>query len=189
MEELLEMITWSQLGIHKKPVIRRSLILFFPCKIKRERERERERGKLTSQHKNDLFASYITIHVSSEWHCIGKKCKILLEWQFHERILDEVNNNILIRHYSTQVGLLNVDGYYNFLLALFDNGVKEGFIKPGARHIVVSAPTAKELLVKMEVLPQPNQCLFTYLVVQLCLIYSKLKKDQKRDMKGKIGFK
>ena len=43
MEELLEMITWSQLGIHKKPVIRRSLILFFPCKIKRERERERER--------------------------------------------------------------------------------------------------------------------------------------------------
>ena len=75
-----------------------------------------------------------------------------------------MNNNILIRHCSTQVGLLNVDGYYNFLLALFDNGVKEGFIKPGARHIVVSAPTAKELLVKMEVLPQPNQCLFTYLV-------------------------
>ncbi|KAL8171050.1 hypothetical protein V2J09_022854 [Rumex salicifolius] len=67
MEELLEMITWSQLGIHKKPV-----------------------------------------------------------------------------------GLLNVDGYYNSLLQLFDNGVKEGFIKPNARHIVVSAPTAKELFTKME---------------------------------------
>lgn len=67
MEELLEMITWSQLGIHKKPV-----------------------------------------------------------------------------------GLLNVDGYYNSLLALFDNGVEEGFIKPGARHIIISAPTAKELLIKME---------------------------------------
>ncbi|XP_044471645.1 cytokinin riboside 5'-monophosphate phosphoribohydrolase LOG8 [Mangifera indica] len=67
MEELLEMITWSQLGIHKKPV-----------------------------------------------------------------------------------GLLNVDGYYNFLLALFDNGVEEGFIKPGARQIIISAPTAKELLEKME---------------------------------------
>ncbi|KAF7817372.1 cytokinin riboside 5'-monophosphate phosphoribohydrolase LOG8 [Senna tora] len=67
MEELLEMITWSQLGIHKKPV-----------------------------------------------------------------------------------GLLNVDGYYNCLLALFDNGVKEGFIKPGARNIVVLAPTAKELLTKLE---------------------------------------
>ncbi|OAY54121.1 cytokinin riboside 5'-monophosphate phosphoribohydrolase LOG8 [Manihot esculenta] len=67
MEELLEMITWSQLGIHKKPV-----------------------------------------------------------------------------------GLLNIDGYYNCLLALFDNGVEEGFIKPGARNIFVSAPTAKELLELME---------------------------------------
>ena len=50
-----------------------------------------------------------------------------------------------------QVGLLNVDGYYNALLALFDNGVEEGFIKPGARQIVVSAPTAKELMTKLEV--------------------------------------
>ncbi|KAF3567760.1 hypothetical protein DY000_02011294 [Brassica cretica] len=48
------------------------------------------------------------------------------------------------------VGLLNVDGYYNNLLALFDTGVEEGFIKPGARNIVVSAPSAKELLEKME---------------------------------------
>ncbi|KAG6608368.1 Cytokinin riboside 5'-monophosphate phosphoribohydrolase LOG8 [Cucurbita argyrosperma subsp. argyrosperma] len=67
MEELLEMITWAQLGIHKKPI-----------------------------------------------------------------------------------GLLNVDGYYNSLLALFDNGVVEGFIKPVAREIVISAPTAKELMEKME---------------------------------------
>ncbi|XP_061351065.1 cytokinin riboside 5'-monophosphate phosphoribohydrolase LOG8-like isoform X1 [Gastrolobium bilobum] len=67
MEELMEMITWAQLGIHKKPV-----------------------------------------------------------------------------------GLLNVDGYYNYLLALFDNGVEEGFIKPGARNIVVSASSAKELMMKME---------------------------------------
>ncbi|KAM5566074.1 hypothetical protein ABKV19_019853 [Rosa sericea] len=49
------------------------------------------------------------------------------------------------------VGLLNVDGYYNSLLSLFDNGVQEGFIKPGARDIVVSAPNAKELMVQMEV--------------------------------------
>ncbi|CAJ2675191.1 unnamed protein product [Trifolium pratense] len=67
MEELLEMITWAQLGIHKKPV-----------------------------------------------------------------------------------GLLNVDGYYNSLLALFDNGVEEGFIKPSARNIVVSASSAKELVMEME---------------------------------------
>ncbi|XAR70777.1 hypothetical protein NMG60_11027761 [Bertholletia excelsa] len=67
MEELLEMIAWSQLGIHKKPV-----------------------------------------------------------------------------------GLLNIDGYYNSLLSLFDNGVEEGFIMPSARQIVLSAPTAKELFMKME---------------------------------------
>ncbi|XP_021738971.1 cytokinin riboside 5'-monophosphate phosphoribohydrolase LOG8-like isoform X2 [Chenopodium quinoa] len=67
MEEMLEMITWAQLGIHKKPV-----------------------------------------------------------------------------------GLLNVDGYYDCLLQLFDNGVKEGFIKQDARDIVVSAPNAEELLTKME---------------------------------------
>ncbi|KAK4274563.1 hypothetical protein QN277_017764 [Acacia crassicarpa] len=48
------------------------------------------------------------------------------------------------------VGLLNVDGYYNLLLALFDNGVEEGFIWPCARNIVVSASTAKELMIKME---------------------------------------
>lgn len=63
-------------------------------------------------------------------------------------------------HYSAQVGLLNVDGYYNSLLALFDNGVVEGFIKPVAREIVISAPTAKELMEKMEVSGTlPSQCL------------------------------
>ncbi|GFY92233.1 putative lysine decarboxylase family protein [Actinidia rufa] len=50
------------------------------------------------------------------------------------------------------VGLLNdVDGYYNSLLALFDKGVEEGFIESSARHIVVSADTAEELINKMEV--------------------------------------
>lgn len=67
MEELLEMITWSQLGIHEKPV-----------------------------------------------------------------------------------GLLNVDGYYNSLLTLFDKGVEEGFIEDSARNIMISATTAEELIKKME---------------------------------------
>nr|XP_016487374.1 PREDICTED: cytokinin riboside 5'-monophosphate phosphoribohydrolase LOG8-like isoform X2 [Nicotiana tabacum] len=48
------------------------------------------------------------------------------------------------------VGLLNIDGYYDCLLGLFDKGVEEGFIKPSARNIVISASTAKELLEKME---------------------------------------
>lgn len=48
------------------------------------------------------------------------------------------------------VGLLNVDGYYNSLLAFIDKAVEEGFICPNARQIFVSAPTAKELINKLE---------------------------------------
>ncbi|KAG6519445.1 hypothetical protein ZIOFF_022939 [Zingiber officinale] len=48
------------------------------------------------------------------------------------------------------VGLLNVDGYYNSLLCFIDKAVDEGFIAPAARHIIISAPTAHELLSKLE---------------------------------------
>ncbi|KAG2238355.1 hypothetical protein Bca52824_092386 [Brassica carinata] len=66
-----------------------------------------------------------------------------------EELLEIITWSQLGIHKKT-VGLLNVDGYYNSLLALFDTGVEEGFIKPGARKIVVSASTAKELMEKME---------------------------------------
>ncbi|KAL2468527.1 Cytokinin riboside 5'-monophosphate phosphoribohydrolase LOG5 [Forsythia ovata] len=48
------------------------------------------------------------------------------------------------------VGLLNVDGYYNYLLNFIDKAVDDGFIKPSQRHIFVSAPNAKELVQKLE---------------------------------------
>lgn len=48
------------------------------------------------------------------------------------------------------VGLLNVDGYYNSLLSFIDKAVDEGFISPSARHIIVSAHTAHELMSKLE---------------------------------------
>ncbi|XP_025687117.1 cytokinin riboside 5'-monophosphate phosphoribohydrolase LOG1 isoform X1 [Arachis hypogaea] len=48
------------------------------------------------------------------------------------------------------VGLLNVDGYFNSLLTLFDKGVEEGFIDDSARHIVVIGDTSEELIKKME---------------------------------------
>ena len=47
--------------------------------------------------------------------------------------------------------MLNVDGYYNSLLSFIDKAVEEGFISPSARHIIVSALTAKELVKKLEV--------------------------------------
>ncbi|CAN6300937.1 unnamed protein product, partial [Urochloa humidicola] len=49
-----------------------------------------------------------------------------------------------------QVGLLNVDGYYDSLLAFIDQAVEEGFISPSARCIIVQAATAQELMAKLE---------------------------------------
>ena len=49
------------------------------------------------------------------------------------------------------MGLLNVDGYYNSLLSFIDKAVEEGFVSPSARQIIVSAPSAKELVKKLEV--------------------------------------
>lgn len=51
---------------------------------------------------------------------------------------------------------MNVDGYYNTLLSFIDQAVDEGFISPTARRIIVSAPTAKELVKELEVLPPCN---------------------------------
>ncbi|KAK9164662.1 hypothetical protein Syun_005564 [Stephania yunnanensis] len=48
------------------------------------------------------------------------------------------------------VGLLNVDGYYNYLLTFIDKAVDDGFIRPSQRNIIVSAPNAKELVQKLE---------------------------------------
>jgi predicted Rossmann-fold nucleotide-binding protein len=101
LEELLEVITWAQLGIHDKPVIptddRRLQVL--PDRLN------------FSLDPTDGWAARV----------------------------------------SLQVGLLNVDGYYNALLTFIDKAVEEGFINPSARRIIVLAPTAQELMDKLEV--------------------------------------
>ncbi|KAM3357372.1 cytokinin riboside 5'-monophosphate phosphoribohydrolase LOG7 [Capsicum galapagoense] len=48
------------------------------------------------------------------------------------------------------VGLLNVEEYYNSLLSFLDKAVDEGFISPIARRIIVSAPTAQQLVKQLE---------------------------------------
>ncbi|KAL7137214.1 hypothetical protein ABFS83_10G077900 [Erythranthe nasuta] len=48
------------------------------------------------------------------------------------------------------VGLLNVEGYYNSLLSFLDKAVDEGFISPTSRRIIVSAPSAKQLVRELE---------------------------------------
>ncbi|XP_021902756.1 cytokinin riboside 5'-monophosphate phosphoribohydrolase LOG1-like isoform X2 [Carica papaya] len=51
------------------------------------------------------------------------------------------------------VGLINVDGYYNYLLTFLDKAVDDGFINPPQRSIIISASTATDLFQKLEVLP------------------------------------
>lgn len=71
---------------------------------------------------------------------------------------------------NVQVGLLNVDGYYDYLLTFINKAVDDGFIKPSQRHIIVSAPNAKELVQKLEVgvcLSQVHNCII--IIKNLCL--------------------
>jgi uncharacterized protein (TIGR00730 family) len=44
-------------------------------------------------------------------------------------------------------GILNVEGYYDHLLSLFDHAVAEQFVKPAHRHMVIS-DTSHESLVE-----------------------------------------
>ncbi|MBV9403553.1 MAG: TIGR00730 family Rossman fold protein [Candidatus Eremiobacteraeota bacterium] len=48
------------------------------------------------------------------------------------------------------VGLLNVDGYFDALLAMFDHAENEGFISPENRRILRSATTLPALFTAME---------------------------------------
>lgn len=54
-------------------------------------------------------------------------------------------------------GLLNVDGFYDPLIAQFDRGVLDGFIKPGNRAIVVSRNEPGALLDALAQLPAPPE--------------------------------
>lgn len=47
---------------------------------------------------------------------------------------------------SKACGLLNVSGYYDPLLAMFDRAVTEGFLKPENRELVVSGEAPAELV-------------------------------------------
>mgnify|MGYP001200801771 CR=1 FL=1 len=44
------------------------------------------------------------------------------------------------------IGLLNVDGYYDSLLAFFDRGVREGLLRPRNLALLTTATTPSEML-------------------------------------------
>ncbi|KAG0580325.1 hypothetical protein M758_4G166300 [Ceratodon purpureus] len=66
-----------------------------------------------------------------------------------EELVEVITWNQLGIH-KKPVGLLNVDGFYDTLLTFFDKQLEEEFFDNSARSIVVSAPTASELLDKLE---------------------------------------
>lgn len=53
-------------------------------------------------------------------------------------------------YHSKPVGLLNVSGYYNPLLAMVDHAIEEGFIAPRYRALIVDAAEPAALLDKLE---------------------------------------
>ncbi|THG14206.1 hypothetical protein TEA_002835 [Camellia sinensis var. sinensis] len=75
------------------------------------------------------------------------------------------------------VGLLNVDGYYNSLLSFIDKAVEEGFISPSARHIIVSAPTARELVQKLEQ-QRPRRKYLTNLIADHLLVIARCRSSR-----------
>ena len=60
-----------------------------------------------------------------------------------------------IGYHRKPIGLLNVAGFYNPLLAMIDHGIQEGFIRPGFRALLLSAETAADLLDLLSVHEMP----------------------------------
>jgi uncharacterized protein (TIGR00730 family) len=54
-----------------------------------------------------------------------------------------------LHQYRKPIGLLNVEGYYDPMLAMLDRMVEKGFLKAKNRELCLDAPTVPELLDKM----------------------------------------
>lgn len=64
-----------------------------------------------------------------------------------------------------------MDGYYNSLLTFIDKAVEEGFINPSARRIIVLAPTAQELMDKLEVRDDRRQQIL-FIELMHCILHA-----------------
>jgi len=59
-------------------------------------------------------------------------------------------------YHSKPVGLLNVGGFFDLLLAFVDSAVESGFIKPEARRILITGDTPAQLLDALEAYAAPE---------------------------------
>ncbi|KAL2554024.1 NAC domain-containing protein [Forsythia ovata] len=61
-------------------------------------------------------------------------------WLMHEFKVNNIPPRQRSHEDDMRVGLLKVDGYYNYLFNFIDKAVDDGSIKPSQRYIFVSAP-------------------------------------------------
>jgi uncharacterized protein (TIGR00730 family) len=62
-----------------------------------------------------------------------------------------------LRYHAKPVGLLNVAGFFDPLLAWLDRAVEEGFLKPKHRKLLIDASEPEELLDRIWVDPCPSK--------------------------------
>jgi uncharacterized protein (TIGR00730 family) len=65
-----------------------------------------------------------------------------------EELLETMTWNQL-RIHNKPVGVLNINGYYDLLVKLFDNCHAEGFVDDNSRNIVVVGNDAEDILAKI----------------------------------------
>ncbi len=61
-----------------------------------------------------------------------------------------------LRYHTKPIGMLNVNGYYDALLAFADSAVEQGFLRPEHRKLLVSATDPAELLDALEATEIPD---------------------------------
>lgn len=62
-----------------------------------------------------------------------------------------------LQFHSKPCGLLNVDGYYDYLLAFLDHASASGFVKPQHREMLLVAETPAELIDRFERYQPPDE--------------------------------
>ncbi len=67
----------------------------------------------------------------------------------------EVLTWLQLRYHEKPVGLINVDGYYDGLLAFADHAVASGFITPDNRRLLVDADDPEVLLDRLRAVEMP----------------------------------
>jgi uncharacterized protein (TIGR00730 family) len=61
-----------------------------------------------------------------------------------------------LRFHSKPIGLLNVDGYFDGLLAFCDRAVQDGFLHPAHRAMILVSEDPEQLLAALEAYLPPD---------------------------------